>query len=88
MSKVPNATESLLNRTKTLLALRGDLTLRQIAEGAGVGHQWLRGLAYGAIKDPGVSRLEKLHAFLSDYVAAQRFERSRQKKLTREARAL
>jgi hypothetical protein len=86
MRKVPDATESLLSRTKTLLELRGDLTLRQIAEGAGVGHEWLRGLVYGAIKDPGVMRLEKLHAFLSDYVAAQRFEQKRQKKLTDEAR--
>lgn len=88
MPKAADETESLLTRTKALLKQRGDLTLRQIADGAGVGHQWLRGLAYGAIKDPGITRLEKLHAFLSDYVAAQRFEQSRQKKVTREARAL
>lgn len=88
MPKAADATESLLSRTKTLLDMRGDLTLRQIADGAGVGHQWLRGLVYGAIKDPGITRLEKLHAFLSDYVAAQRFEKAREKKLTREARAL
>lgn len=86
MPKVADATESLLTRTRSLLEQRGDLTLRQIADGAGVGHQWLRGLVYGAIKDPGISRLEKLHGYLSDYIAAQRFERARQKKLTREAR--
>lgn len=74
MQDVPDSTESLLSRTKKLLAQRDGLSLRQIAEGAGVGHQWVRGLVYGAIKDPGVSRLEKLHNFLADYQASKRFE--------------
>lgn len=75
MADVPNSTESLLSRTKKLLAQRGELTLREIAEGAGVGHEWLRSFLYGGrIKDPGVTRLEKLHNYLSDYEAAKRFE--------------
>lgn len=75
MTDVSNATESLLSRTKKLLAQRGELTLREIAEGAGVGHEWLRSFAYGErIKDPGVTRLEKLHNFLADYQASKRFE--------------
>lgn len=74
MPDVPNSTESLLSRTKKLLAQRGELSLREIAEGAGVGHEWLRSLVYGErIKDPGVTRLEKLHNFLTDYQAAKRF---------------
>lgn len=73
MTEAANSTESLLDRTKKLLDQRGDATLREIAEGAGVGHEWLRGFVYGAIKDPGVSRLEKLHNFLVEYQAAKRF---------------
>ena len=73
MRREPDATESLLTRTKKLLDERGELTLREIAEGAGVGHQWVRSLVYGRIKDPGITRLEKLYAFLSDYRAARRF---------------
>lgn len=74
MTKAPDATESLLDRTKKLLADRGELSLRQIADGAGVGHEWLRSFAYGdRIKDPGVTRLEKLHNYLAEYHAARRF---------------
>lgn len=74
MPDVSNSTESLLSRTKKLLAQRGALTLREIAEGAGVGHEWLRSFVYGdRIKDPGVTRLEKLHNFLTDYHTAKRF---------------
>ena len=73
MPKTSDSTESLLTRTKNLLDQRGELTLRQIAEGAGVGHEWLRGLVYGAINDPGVMRLEKLH----DYLASLQRETTR-----------
>lgn len=74
MTDVPDSTESLLSRTKKLLAQRGALTLREIAEGAGVGHEWLRSFAYGdRIKDPGITRLEKLHNYLTEYHAAKRF---------------
>lgn len=75
MTDGPDTTESLLTRTKKLLDQRGNLTLREIAEGAGVGHEWLRSFLYGdRIKDPGISRLEKLHNFLVDYHAARRFQ--------------
>ena len=75
MPEVVDTTESLLTRTKRLLADRGELSLREIAEGAGVGHEWLRSFAYGdRIKDPGVTRLEKLHNFLTEYQAAKRFQ--------------
>ena len=73
MPDVADTTESLLARTKKLLTQRGDLSLRQIAQGAGVGHEWLRSLVYGAIEEPGVTKLEKVHNYLVDYQAAQRF---------------
>lgn len=75
MTDGANSTESLLTRTKKLLDQRGELSLREIAEGAGVGHEWVRSIAYeGRIVDPGISRLEKLHNFLVDYHAARRFK--------------
>lgn len=73
MEEQRDATESLLSKTKKLLDQRGDLTLREIAEGAEVGQEWLRKIVYGGIDDPGVKRLEKLFAFLSEYHAAKRF---------------
>ena len=73
MADVPDLTESLLTRTKKLLSERGETSLREIAEGAGVGHQWVRSLLYGAIDDPGVKKLEKLYAYLTEYHAAKRF---------------
>jgi hypothetical protein len=73
MDEKRDATESLLAKTKKLLDQRGDLTLRQIAEGAEVGHEWVRKIVYGGIDDPGVKRLEKLFAFLNEYQAAKRF---------------
>ena len=74
MEEQPDSTESLLSKTKKLLDQRGDLTLREIAEGADVGHEWLRKIVYGGIDDPGVKRLEKLLAFLTEYQAAKRFQ--------------
>ena len=74
MTEQSDTTESLLSRTKKLLDARGDLSLREIADGAGVGHEWVRKLVYGGIDDPGVKRLEKLHAFLSEYHAARRYQ--------------
>lgn len=75
MENVPDSTESLLDRTKKLLTQRGDLTLREIADGAGVGHEWLRSFMYGdRIREPGVLKIQKIHDFLADYQAAQRFK--------------
>lgn len=73
MPDVANSTESLLGRTKKLLEERGELSLRQIAEGAGVGHEWLRSLCYGAIEEPGVTKLERVHNYLTEFRAAERF---------------
>ncbi len=78
MRNVADSTESLLTRTKRLLAERPtELSLREIAEGAGVGHQWVRSLVYGAIKEPGVTKLEKVYGFMLDYHAARRFRDKR-----------
>lgn len=74
MANAPDVTESLLAKTKRLLQERGDLSLRQIAQEAGVGHQWLRSLCYGAIEEPGVTKLEKVHNYLTEFRAAERFK--------------
>ena len=39
------------------------INLREVADGAGVGHSWLRMFARGEIPDPGYSRVKAL----SDY---------------------
>ncbi len=46
--------ENLLNSTRELLENREDVTLIEIAEGAGVGYEWLQKFNQGAIEDPGV----------------------------------
>lgn len=74
MADEPDKTESLLDRTKRLLHDRGETSLREIADGAGVGHEWLRSLAYDRSKNPGIQPLEKLHNFLTDFHAARRFK--------------
>lgn len=74
MQSAPDSTESLVTRTKKLLRERGEVSLREVADGAGVGHEWLRSFFYrGRIQDPGVTRLEKLHNYLAEYHAARRF---------------
>lgn len=75
MPNVPDQTESLVSRTKNLLAQRGDLSLREVAKGAGVGYEWLRKFAYDLIEEPSANRIERLHNYLADYQAAQRFKR-------------
>lgn len=42
---------------------RPEVNLRAVADGAGVGHSWLRMFARGQIPDPGYSRIKAL----SDY---------------------
>ena len=37
-----------------------NINLREVAEGAGVKHSWLRMFARGEIPDPGYSRIKKL----------------------------
>lgn len=66
-------TESMLWQTKNLLEQRGELTLREIAAGADVGYEWLRKLAYNGVSNPGVTQVERVHRYLTDYQAAQRF---------------
>ncbi len=74
MESEHDSTESLLDRTKKLLDQRGEASLREIADGAGVGHEWVRSLAYGRSENPGIKPLEKLHNFLTEFHAARRFK--------------
>lgn len=70
MREVP----SLFTETKTLLDVAAtELSLRQIAVGAGVGLEWLRKLKYDTPRDVGVLKVEKLHRYLKDYEASKRF---------------
>lgn len=74
MNERPDTTESLLDRTKKLLAERGDTSLREIADGADVDFEWVKSIHYNRIADPGVLKLEKLHLYLVDFHAAKRFQ--------------
>jgi len=74
MANVLDLTESLLDRTKKLLDARGEISLRRIAVETGINEHWLRSFSAGRADNPGVQRLEKLHAFLVEYHAAQRFK--------------
>lgn len=75
MASVPDLTESLLDRTKKLLAERGsELPLRKISSDTDISEHWLRSFACGRADNPGIKRLEKLHSYLVDYHAARRFQ--------------
>lgn len=42
-----------------------DLTLREIADGAGVGYDWLVKFFYGKIASPGPDKMQPVHDFLA-----------------------
>ena len=54
---------TLLQETRKLLK-RDKRTLGEIAQGTGLGREWLSKLSQGRIPDPGVNKIEKLNAFL------------------------
>jgi len=58
--------EPLLDKTFQLLD-DTDLTYRQIAKGAAVDMNWLAKLKQGAIKEPGVQKVQRVHDFLLAY---------------------
>ena len=60
---------TLLNETKLLLA-KADESRKVIANNSGVGYDWLTKFAQGRIPDPGVTRLQKLHDYLKQQIAA------------------
>ena len=56
---------NLLDKTKVLLAVgKSDMNLREIAQGAGVGFEWLRKFDDGTSKHPSVVRVQALHDYL------------------------
>ena len=57
---------TLLERTKLLLDA-SPMSLREIAEGAEVGHEWLKKFKAGAIDDPSVNLIQDLHDFLTGH---------------------
>jgi len=56
---------NLLEQTRALLASRGDTTLVEIAEGAGVDYSWLSKFSQGRIPDASVNRVQAVHNFLA-----------------------
>lgn len=54
----------LLKNTMDLLAAASE-PRRVIASKSGVGYEWLAKLAQGRIPDPGITRIQKLHDYLS-----------------------
>jgi transcriptional regulator with XRE-family HTH domain len=58
-----DVTEPLLDKTTQLLA-DSKLTAQQIAVGAEVDINWLAKLKQGRIKEPGVSKIQRVHDFL------------------------
>lgn len=68
-------TTSLLERTQAQLqnAIKAGISLREIAEGSEgrVVYEWLKKFAAGKIDDPGVQKIEGLHARLSELPQVQ-----------------
>lgn len=58
-------TENLLERTYQLLD-SSDLTYSEIADGAGVDINWLAKFKQRAIGEPGISKVQGVHDFLSE----------------------
>jgi hypothetical protein len=58
------STEPLLERTYQLLD-SSDLTYREIAEGAAVDMNWLAKFKQRAIGEPGISKVQRVHDFLT-----------------------
>jgi transcriptional regulator with XRE-family HTH domain len=55
--------ESLHQFVLRELRSRGDLTIREVAEGAGISHRTVQKILSGEIADPGVSHCEKLATY-------------------------
>ena len=58
------AMSELLTETKALLAATKRRP-REISAASGVGYDWLIKFARGVIRDPGITRVQRLHDFLS-----------------------
>jgi hypothetical protein len=71
-------TSRILSETLSLLReVRMTHSLRSIADGAGVGYEWLRALVYRGTKSPGVEKIERLRNHLQDLDAARRVGKGR-----------
>ena len=62
---------NLLDRTYQLLK-KTELTFPEIADGAGVGIDWLKKFKGRFIESPGVNRVQRVHDFLSSSRAQRR----------------
>lgn len=67
----------LLDTAIELVRARGEMTLRQVADGAGVDFEWLSKFSRGEIADPGVQKVQRVHDFLFPLIELPRKRRSR-----------
>jgi transcriptional regulator with XRE-family HTH domain len=63
-----DSVEPLLSRTQKLLKV-ARLSYGKIAEGAGLDKNWVAKFCQGNIGEPGVTKVQAVHDFLSGYVA-------------------
>lgn len=54
--------KTLLDATKERLASRQE-TLQEVADGAGVGYQWLAKFSQNRIADPSVNKVQAVHDY-------------------------
>lgn len=67
-----SANVELLVTTIQLVRARGDMTLREVAEGSDVDFEWLSKFAREEISDPGVRKVQRVHDFLLPRVVLPR----------------
>jgi|GEM_PF-2611341 hypothetical protein len=72
-------TDSLLDRTRQLLRAC-HLSRPEIARRAGVGYEWLKKFASGAVRHPTVTRVQALYDYLVQVNASSKRRSSRGKK--------
>ena len=64
---------NLLDKTRVLLPIaKSHQSLREIAQGAGVGFEWLRKFDDGTSKHPSVVRVQALHDYLDQSLTEPR----------------
>lgn len=63
---------NLLDKTNFMLPLvRAHQTTREVADGAGVGFEWLKKFEAGDIEHPSVVRIQNLHDYLERTLTAR-----------------
>jgi len=56
--------QNIYDKTFAMIRSRQNLTYMQIANESGLSYHWVQKFACGAIKNPTLSRIQKLHDYL------------------------